>query len=149
MPQVWEWGRKTPAFFAFVAEGALLSHLDGGDVDLEAWPAQSSERLSHAVWPTRVRSTDCVVALNDSRTNATGLGWDSWADSGSSASYAESQVLWACFPIPRPLQTWSLPWKPPGLPPSLTFLRVIKIELSHMSIWLTFSELGLNRPTLT
>lgn len=103
MPQVWEWGRKTPAFFAFVAEEALLSNLSGGDVDLEAWPALSSERLSHAVWPTCVRSTDCVVALNDSRTNDTGLGWDSWADSGSSASYAESQVHLACFLIPRPL----------------------------------------------
>lgn len=56
MLQVWEWGEKTPAFLADV-EGALLPRLDGEDRNLEAWPAQSSERLSHAVWTTCVRST--------------------------------------------------------------------------------------------
>lgn len=65
MPQVWEWGGKTPAFFADVTEGALLSRLDGGDMDLDAWPAQNSERLTHAIWPTCVRGTDCVIAWKD------------------------------------------------------------------------------------
>lgn len=36
-----------------------------------------------------------------------GLGWDSWADFGSSGSYAESQVHLACLFLPRPSQTWS------------------------------------------
>lgn len=61
MLQVWEWGEKTPAFFADVAEGALLSGR-GDDVGLEAWPALSSERLSPDEWSTHVGSTACVVA---------------------------------------------------------------------------------------
>lgn len=65
MLQVWEWGEKTPAFFADVAEGALLSGRGGDDVVLEAWPALSSERLSPAEWSTHVGSTACVIAPRD------------------------------------------------------------------------------------
>lgn len=65
MLQVWEWGEKTPAFFADVAEGALLSGLGGEDVGLEGWLALSSERLSPAEGSTRVGGTAYVIALRD------------------------------------------------------------------------------------
>lgn len=65
--QVWEWGEKTPAFFADVTKGALLSGFGGDDVGLEAWPALSSERLSPANWPMSMGSTACVIALRDAR----------------------------------------------------------------------------------
>lgn len=66
MPLVLEWGEKTPAFFVYVTEGAPLSCLDGGDMDLEAWPAQSSEGLSHTVWPMHVKALT-VSVLKDAR----------------------------------------------------------------------------------
>lgn len=54
LPQVWGVGGQTPASFA---EGAFLFCLDGGDVNLEVWPAQSPKRLSHRVWTTYRRNT--------------------------------------------------------------------------------------------
>jgi hypothetical protein len=49
-------GGTAPASFTDVTEGAL----DRGDVDLEAWPAQSPEGLTHTVWLMYMRSTDSV-----------------------------------------------------------------------------------------
>lgn len=64
MSGVWQGGGKTPAFFADAAEGALLSawmEVAWRLLDLEAWLAQSSERLGLAVWPRCVRCDDCVL----------------------------------------------------------------------------------------
>lgn len=57
-------GRRQPAFFADAAEGALLSlwmEVTWRLLHLEAWLAQSSERLGLAVWPRCVRCDDCVL----------------------------------------------------------------------------------------
>ncbi|KAB1283671.1 hypothetical protein Cadr_000000616 [Camelus dromedarius] len=126
---------KTPACFADVAEGAFLSasiEVTLKLLDLEAWLAQSSEKLSHAVWPLRVRSADCVLALKGAGPvrpceRERGLQWDKCAD------WFPCGAMGALGPSPHSQANADpvLPQEPPGLP--LTLLKVVKIELGSLA----------------
>ena len=56
-------------------------------------------------------------------------GWDSWADSRSLVPMQHGLP-----PYSQATAVLALPQEPPGLSASVTLLRVVKIELFHISL---------------
>ncbi|XP_061268550.1 uncharacterized protein LOC133244865 [Bos javanicus] len=109
MSGVWQWGGKTPAFFADAVEGALLSawvEVAWRLLDLEAWLAQNSERLGLAVWPRNPlysspgRTPGSLGMLSDSCVSAAVAlePGASWACSGSHRLGCQRRAAAAALP---------------------------------------------------